>query len=146
MPTLKALLMRREGYETKVYKDSLGRLTVGIGHLVTRTDNLKLGDEVDAKRIDGFFKDDSSTALAAAKLQAGKAKIKDPGFVIYLASVNYQLGTQWFRKFKKTWKLILDGKYADAAQEAMKSRWAKQTPKRAKDFQQALLNLTEPAP
>ncbi len=125
----------------KVYLDSLKKPTVGIGHLVTPIDKLKVGDEIDDARIQKFFKKDSAKAVAAASSQASEAGIKDSEFKVYLASVNFQLGTNWTSKFKNTWKLIVDGKYEEAAKMLEKSAWYKQTPIRVKDFQKALRNL-----
>ena len=141
MPNLEQLLRLREGVETKVYKDSLGKLTVGIGHLVTSADKLKLGDEITDARVSEFFKKDSAGALSAARSQAAKAGISDSNFIVYLASVNFQLGTGWYTKFPKAWKFIMDGKYAEAAAECGRSAWNSQTPVRVKDFQQALKAL-----
>jgi GH24 family phage-related lysozyme (muramidase) len=143
MPTLEQLLRQREGVKTKVYLDSRKKPTVGIGHLVTPADKLKVGDEITDAQVSDFFKKDSAKALAAAKSQASKAGISDSNFVVYLASVNFQLGTKWNTVHKKTWALIMDGKYEEAAQEAGKSTWAKQTPIRVKDFQQALRALAK---
>ena len=145
MPTFEKLLRMREGVKTKVYLDSLKKPTVGIGHLVTKEDNLKVGDTITDQQVSQFFKKDGAKALAAAKSQAAKAGIKDSEFIVYLASVNFQLGTGWTKKFKKTWKLVLDGKYKDAAAAVDGTKWQKQTPKRAKDFQTALLSLPEKA-
>lgn len=146
MPTLYALLKLREGEELEVYPDSLKKPTVGIGHLVVPADKLKLGDKITAAQSAAFFKKDAAKAIAAAKSQAAKAGIKDKTFIVYLTSVNFQLGTKWHKKQKKTWALVLDGKYEEAAEEAAKSAWYKQTPKRVKDFQKALRNLPQEAP
>lgn len=147
MPTLKSLLILRECKggkpELKVYKDSLGILTVGIGHKVVGADKLKLNDEIDQAKVDAFFAKDTAKAVAAAKSQAAKAGINDAQFIVYLASVNFQLGTNWNGIHKKTWKLIMDGDYEEAAQEAGRSRWAKQSPVRVKDFQKALRSLPQ---
>jgi len=143
MPSLEQLLRKREGVETKVYKDTRGKLTVGIGHLVVPGDKLKLGDEITDQQASEFFKKDSAKALSAAKAQATQAGISDSNFLVYLASVNFQLGTGWNKVHKKTWALIKEGKYEEAAAEAGKSSWAKQTPVRAKDFQQALRALAK---
>jgi GH24 family phage-related lysozyme (muramidase) len=143
MPSLEQLLRKREGCEYVVYLDSMRKPTVGIGHLVTSADKLKLGDKIDDNQVSAFFKEDSAKALAAARAQAAKAGIKDPAFIVYLASVNFQLGIGWRKKFKKTWALIMDGKYSAAAEEVQKSRWYSQTPIRAKDFQRALLSLDD---
>jgi GH24 family phage-related lysozyme (muramidase) len=58
-------LRQREGVKTNVYKDSEGRLTVGISHLVTSADKLKLRDEITDQQVSEFFKNDSAKALAA---------------------------------------------------------------------------------
>jgi GH24 family phage-related lysozyme (muramidase) len=143
MPSLEQLLKEREGVEKKAYKDSVGKLTVGIGHLVVPADGLKLGDEITDAQVSEFFKKDSAAAVSAAKSQASQAKISDANFMVYLASVNFQLGTGWNKVHKKTWALIMEGKYEEAADEAGKSTWAKQTPVRVKDFQQALRALAK---
>src|SRR5438093_348408 len=97
MPTLEQLLRDREGVRTKVYLDSRGKPTVGIGHLVTPADKLKVGDEITDQQVSEFFKKDSAEAVSAAKSQAAKAGISDSNFLVYLASVNFQLGTSWYK-------------------------------------------------
>ena len=141
MASFEKLLRLREGVKKKVYLDSLKKPTVGIGHLVLPGDKLKVGDTITEKQVSDFFKVDGAKALSAAKSQAAKAGIKDGTFIVYLASVNFQLGTKWTAKFKNNWKLILDGKYADAAKAFEGTRWFKQTPVRVKDFQKALRKL-----
>ena len=41
----------REGKSNKVYPDSVGKPTVGIGHLVTKSDNLVIGDTISDDKI-----------------------------------------------------------------------------------------------
>jgi lysozyme len=147
MATLLSLLKDREGYELTVYNDSVGKPTVGIGHLVVAADKLKLGDKIDDARVMEFYKKDTAEAISAAKSQASKAGISDGDFIIYLTSVNFQLGTDWYKEHKKTWALIMEGQYSAAAAEVKKSRWNSQTPVRTKDFMGALLKLKDkPAP
>ena len=123
--------------------DSLKKPTVGIGHLVTPADKLKVGDEITDRQVSEFFRKDGAKALSAARAQAAKAGIKDAKFIVYLASVNYQLGTRWNLVFKTAWKLILEGKYEEAAKSLEKTKWYRQTPIRVKDFQKALRNLPQ---
>jgi GH24 family phage-related lysozyme (muramidase) len=136
-------LAEHEGKELVVYLDSEKRLTVGIGHKVVSADKLKLNDKIDQAQLAAFFKKDSALALSAAKSQASKAGIKDADFIVYLACVNFQLGPNWYKEHKKTWALIVEGQYSAAAKEVKKSRWNGQTPKRTKDFIEALLQLTD---
>jgi GH24 family phage-related lysozyme (muramidase) len=135
------LLALREGSRNDVYPDSLGKPTVGIGHLVVEGDKLKVGDTITKEQVTAFFKKDSANAMSAARSQAAKAGIKDSAFIPYLASVNFQLGTGWIGEFPQTWKMIVDGNYEDAAKALDGTLWAKQTPVRVKDFQDALRKL-----
>lgn len=48
----------REGYRTKVYPDIYKNPTVGVGHLVTTTDNLKIGDIISKDRVQQLFDQD----------------------------------------------------------------------------------------
>jgi GH24 family phage-related lysozyme (muramidase) len=45
----------REGYRNNVYKDIYGNLTVGIGHLVTASDNLQYGQNITDAQVEALF-------------------------------------------------------------------------------------------
>lgn len=134
-------LASREGYKTTVYLDSLGKPTVGVGHLVTAADNLKVGDKVTDAQVQAWLDKDAQAAWNAAQSQASGAGIGSACFGVALGSVNYQLGTGWRTKFPNTWALIQQGKYAEAAAALNGTIWQKQTPVRVKDFQDALMAL-----
>jgi GH24 family phage-related lysozyme (muramidase) len=139
------LMILREGCVDYVYPDSRGLPTVGIGHLVVPSDNLSLGDQISQQQVDDFFHADAARALDAAWAQAGEAGITSAAFMPGLASVNFQLGTDWTQKFPNTWAMIVDGRYADAAHALDGTLWQKQTPVRVADFQHALLTLPSKA-
>ena len=137
------LMILREGRRNDVYTDSLGKLTVGIGHLVLASEHLQLHDQISDEQVTTLFKKDSAVALSAAQLQAVQAGISEPSFIPFLASVNLQLGTHWnTTKFPQTWGMIVAGKYEDAARALDQSLWKQQTPVRVKDFQDALRKLS----
>lgn len=132
----------REGYKLEVYEDSLGKPTVGYGHLVLPGDNLKTGDKITADQADEFFEKDGAEAWNAAQNQATEAGLDDHGcFIVALAAVNYQLGVNWTGKFPSVWSKIKQGQYNDAASSLNQTIWKKQTPIRVKDFQAALLQV-----
>jgi lysozyme len=135
------LMILREGKKNAVYLDSRGKPTVGIGHLVLPGDNLRVGDQIDDARIDAFFRNDGAAALAAARSEAAQAGITSSAFIPYLASVNFQLGIKWTATFPNTWKMIVNGQYAAAADALDDTEWADQTPVRVEDFQNALRAL-----
>ena len=133
------LIKQREGLVLKWYKDSLGKLTGGYGHLQ------KPGEDkivITQKVADQWLKDDLAEATVAAKGQAYDLPFVTQEFEDTLVSVNFQLGSNWTQKFPKTWKLMKDGKYEEAAWEVENSLWAKQTPVRVRDLQRALWRLS----
>lgn len=135
------LMSEREGCRNVVYCDSLGKPTVGIGHLVLPADKLKVGDRISDQQVKAFFATDGAGALTAARSQAMEAGISDPEFIPYLASVNFQLGIHWTSTFPDTWRMIVRGQYGAAANALDGTIWAKQTPVRVRDFQGALRRL-----
>jgi lysozyme len=139
--TFEQLMALREGRENTVYRDSRGKPTVGIGHLVVARDNLRVGDHITDAAVDALFRQDGAAALAAAQKQAAEAGIEEPAFIPWLASVNFQLGEKWTAIFPNTWRLIVSGHYADAANALNDTEWARETPVRVKDFQDALCAL-----
>lgn len=131
-----------EGSRSDVFLDSQNVLTVGIGHKIVPEDRLKLGDWIGDRERDAFWRQDAIKALTAAAEQARQAEIDDEDFLIALADVNFQLGKYWRTGFKNTWALILNRDYIEAAREAQDSDWFRQTPKRVRAFQAALLALS----
>ena len=147
-------LSDREGFRSKVYKDSLGKLTAGTGHLLTKKELLKYkeGDIIDEDITAAWLKKDSAKAYAAGVSQAKELGIKDQGMIEALGAVNFQLGPGWRKKFSKTWGAMKAGDFDLAASEATfqtpgknlglgppePSNWMKQTPKRVGDFVKSL--------
>lgn len=121
---LERLLWKEEGYRSKPYKCTAGRLTVGIGW------NLDAG---------------VSWELALMVLRSQIAELKRQLTARYrwfqglnearqavVVSMAFQMGIAGFAGFKTTISLIEQGKYAAAATQMLTSKWAKQTPPRAK--------------
>lgn len=142
-PTHEALrwLALREGRKNVVYKDSLGHLTCGTGHLMTESDlaMYREGMFVPDSVCDLWLEADAQYAWEAAEQQA--QRVNDHSLVEPLFHVNYQLGTSWYNIHKKTWSLLKSGNLTKAALEAQDSKWYRQTPTRVIDFQRALLGL-----
>ena len=140
---LREKLVAEEGEKLKVYqgeKDDKGTLTVGIGHKLTEEElkTFSEGDDVTPEQVQAWYEKDSKKALGAAKKQAKEIGADSPEFMSALASVNFQLGTNWKGEHKETWKLMKAGKFEEAAEEAADSEWHGQTPKRVEAFQAAL--------
>lgn len=68
----KRALIEEEGMRTTVYRDVAGYPTVGVGHLVTPTDRLKVGDRVSKARIRKMLEKDLRIAEEAVARLVGK--------------------------------------------------------------------------
>jgi lysozyme len=60
-----------------------------------------------------------------------------------LIEMAYQLGVNGLLKFKKMLSYIKEGNYINAAKEGLNSKWARQTPKRAKELMQILASVKD---
>ena len=130
----------REGKSNKVYPDSVGKPTVGIGHLVTKSDNLVIGDTISDDKIKEFFELDIRKAKGKAEKQCSELGISDPDLLIIFVSANFQLG-DFKAVFPETFELIKNKKYAQAILNLATSKWMKQTPVRAGDMISAITKL-----
>ena len=140
MKTLQEFLESREGKRYDVYLDSVGKPTVGIGHLVLKEDNLKVGDRVTEEQIAIWFDKDIQTAKNKAIAQCQELNIHDEEILNIFISANYQLGD--FKKvFNTTFDLIKNKKYAKAILNIAISKWMQQTPIRAGDMISAITKL-----
>lgn len=63
---MKEAMIEEEGVREVVYRDVAGYPTVGVGHLITAKDNLRVGDRVSYDRILSFLEQDLQTAERAA--------------------------------------------------------------------------------
>ena len=134
-------LILREGKVLDVYLDSLGKPTVGVGHLIVPSDGLQVGDTITDDQCLEFLDKDSEEAWSAACFQSELTERVDQEYITGLASVNFQLGTKWYKIHKRTWSYLLAGKWELAAMEVEDSQWYDQTPVRVRDFQEALLSI-----
>lgn len=145
---LRPHLEQAEGNKTEVYqgaKDKEGVLTAGVGHKLTAAELKKFGkgDTIPPEQIQTWYDQDSKKAIGAAVKQAKEIGVESQEFMSALASVNFQLGTNWKGEHKKTWKLMKAGKFKEAATEAASSDWHGQTPERVEAFQEALLKVAD---
>ena len=126
---LTAQLRRDEGTRATAYKDSMGWLTIGVGRLI---DSRKPGSGLRPDEIDYLLRNDITDrvqALTKALPWFAKLDQARQGVLINMA---FQMGTAGLLAFRQTLAMVRDGKYAEAADQMLKSKWAEQTPGRAK--------------
>ena len=125
-----------EGIEYKIYKDHLGYLTYGIGHLITEDDEEYGQPEgtliSDEKVFDSFVKD-VNTSVKECRILFEDSDWDDFPDEVQEICVNmmFNLGRPRFSKFKKTIDHLKAHRWSEAASEARDSRWYSQVTSRA---------------
>jgi len=127
MDLLKRHLLREEGYRRSAYQDSLGYWTIGIGRLIDG----KKGGGVTIE--EAFYLLDNEVKAKRAIIEAALPWFSalDEVRQCVLVSMAYQLGTTGLFGFHTTLRAVAEGRFSDAAESMLKSRWAAQTPSRA---------------
>lgn len=129
-------LRREEGFRGNPYRCSADRLTVGYGTLLPLTQ--KEADWLLRERL-AHTQDRLAEALDAHGIHymGLPAKIQRA-----LAEMAYQMGVRGVCGFRDMLAAVRVGDWPRAHDEALDSRWARQTPGRAKRMAALLLNGT----
>ncbi|MBF0251091.1 MAG: lysozyme [Alphaproteobacteria bacterium] len=126
---LKEHIEREEGRERHAYRDHLGYLTIGVGHMVDERKGGGLPDAI----IDVLL--DYDIAQAMADLDRGAPWWRDlkPGQRFALTAMSFQMGWPALSGFRNMFAALKDGDGASARNHALDSKWAKHdTPERAR--------------
>ncbi len=132
---LKEEIKREEGEVLKSYRDSLGKLTVGIGHLVVRGDpeyEKPVGAPISKARSTALFETDIQRTLNDLEKKLPWLKLQPKEVIRAVANMAFQLGVTGVLKFKNTLAYIEQKNYESAYVNGLRSLWAKQTPQRAR--------------
>lgn len=128
----KNFISASEGVRNKVYVDTLGNYTVGIGHLIGKNKPNKLY-YTDAE-INKLFASDLQVAINDAKFLFPSFNNQPDNVQLILVSLSYNLGKGRLSKFIKFRKHIEAKNYKLAAMELKDSLWAKQVKTRADKY------------
>ena len=139
MDRLLESVKKHEGYRNKVYLDTLGKRTVGVGHLCVE-DFWEDDKEYDEKFLMTILEHDLQPAIKGAKdlLEEHDCADIDEQAEEILIEMVFQLGKNGVSKFKNMWKALAEKNYIGASYEMLDSRWAKQTPNRAKSMSELM--------
>jgi lysozyme len=117
-------LIQHEGVRLKPYRDTVGKLTIGCGR------NL---DDVGIwhKEAMMLLEHDIEACLGDLSQFSWFASLDEVRQRV-VVDMRFQLGPTGFRGFKNTIKFIASGQYELASRAMLSSKWARQTPSRAK--------------
>ena len=134
MDKLLESVKKHEGYRNKVYLDTLGKRTIGVGHLCV--ENFWEDDkEYEESFLMEILEKDLQSAIDQADDKCKGLKISDDAKIIIIEMI-FQLGGTGVSKFRKMWQALQQDPpdYAEASVQMLDSRWAKQTPNRAQEM------------
>ena len=122
----KRMLTLHEGVRLEPYKCPAGFLTIGIGR------NLD-ANGISVETAEQMLEEDLMTAWEDVVFIFGR-QVEDWSRNRKLALIDmlFNLGRNTFLQFQHTITHIEDGKWREAAQAALDSKWARQVPRRAK--------------
>ena len=125
---------KHEGFRDHVYLDSLSKRTVGYGHLCVE-DHWEDGKKYDKEYLEDILEKDLQSAVDQAHDMCQGMEISDDAKSI-ICEMIFQLGGHGVSKFKKMWSSLEEDppNYEEASVQMLDSRWAKQTPNRAKEM------------
>ena len=129
-------IKKHEGYVASVYKDSLGIDTIGYGFAIK---DLQLDEDICDMILERKLKDLNNSI----KIKFDWYKYMPPEIKDIVTEMCYQLGVTGFSKFKKTIAYLQNKEWKNASIEMLDSRWAKQTPNRAKEMSNRVKKLGE---
>ena len=126
MKHLIAMLQRHEGLRLKPYKCTAGKVSIGYGR---NLDDMGIS-EVEAMVLLRHDIERCYDELSVFSWFADLDQVRQEALVNML----FNLGLPTFLEFKKTLKFVAEGKYSQAAEEMLRSKWADQVGDRAKEL------------
>ena len=146
-PTVEILqkwLETDEGVRSKPYKCSANKWTIGIGHNfedkpLTVEQQVRYFNRhpMDAEDIRELFEDDIAEVLTQLR-RFDWFKALTPVRQAALANMAFQMGVEGLFKFVTTLTYVQQGDFERAASNMLNSKWARQTPARARRVAQAI--------
>ena len=130
---VKNRIKKHEGFVAKVYLDSLGKATIGYGHLLTEDDDFEEGIIYDKDILEELFDKDFNKAKQGMEELVGTLDIAMAAKGIIIEMV-FQLGKTGVSKFKNMFAALNEYDYTRAAEEMLNSAWYRQTPSRCEEL------------
>ena len=130
---LKKRIKKNEGFSLKPYKDQLGFITIGFGHLVLQKEKDLIKNKINKKKLEEVFENDFNKALKDFNLYLSQTTStkKDSELLIEMI---FQMGLSSVLKFNKLLYHMRKKNKHLVCFEMMKSLWYRQTPNRVKNL------------
>ena len=123
-------IKKNEGYRLTQYIDSVGRPTIGYGHLIKPNESYLMGATITPEQAEALFAKDFAEHKAAAE--------KIPSFNEHskavqdtLIDMTYNMGPAWYKNWPNTIKSLTEKNYETVKNDILSSRYASQVKGRA---------------
>jgi lysozyme len=123
-------LKRHEGFVPHAYQDHLGFWTIGYGRLVDKSRNGGISKD----EADMLLRADIARVITELHARLSFYERLPDRKKQALANMAFQLGINGLLNFRRMLSAIKDGDWTRARIEALDSRWASQTPARAREI------------
>jgi len=130
--TLAASLKLHEGVRSLPYEDSVGILTIGVGH--------NLEKPISKAAIEQILQDDIAEAISEMDRMFAGWRNHSNNRQNVLVEMCFNLGAPRLKMFSSMWEALQFKDYPKAATEMLDSRWAKQVGNRARTMAEAMRN------
>ena len=131
---LKEEIKADEGYKNEIYLDHLGLPTLGVGHLVKKTDpefGLEVGTKIDDERVNELFEQDLNVTIDECTYLYEDFYILPEEAQLIIANMMFNLGRPRLSRFLKMKKHIDNRDFKSASLEMKNSKWYRQVTNRA---------------
>ena len=128
---LSSTIKRHEGLRLEMYKDSVGKHTIGYGH---NLDDLGITQE----QADKLFSDDITKVIYELLGIPEFRAIKNKARREVLINMSFNLGLPKLLGFRKMWAAVMAEAWEAAADEMLDSRWARQVGHRAVELSEIM--------
>jgi len=134
--TLKEKIKIHEGFRDTIYLDTLNKKTIGDGHLIVHEDKFVEGKAYPKEELEALFDKDFEKGwnLMVQFCEVNNLRSISDDAKEILCEMIFQMGYSGVGKFKNMIKALQNRDYTKASIEMLDSRWAKQTPNRAKEL------------
>ena len=134
--TLKEKIKIHEGFRDTIYLDTLNKKTIGYGHLIVHEDKFVEGKAYPKEELEVLFDKDFEKGwnLMVQFCEVNNLRSISDDAKEILCEMIFQMGYSGVGKFKNMIKALQNRDYTKASIEMLDSRWAKQTPNRAKEL------------
>ena len=145
---LKEQIKRHEGEVLEVYADSLGYLTLGVGHLIKEGDaehGQSAGTPVSQETVDIYYEMDFDKhveeTIHVFESKGGEDFYALPEDIQHvLVNMTFNLGGTRFSKFNNMWKGVVSCDWEKVAVEMEDSKWFGQVGRRSVELQEQVRN------